>query len=308
MVDMSSLLIGNHLASPDAQAAVRTDFARAFPEDAVVFELLDRVAAVSFSNSRFLRIHSGTVSPVVFSHSDAVLAKFVSALAPGGEVLIAEPIVLDEKDSASSSLRTFGGLLLALKLSGFIDARAQSIVLLSDSEIAQIPAISAEKRILLSGKVAVLQLIAKKPNYEVGATASLPLKFAKKNQATIKEKISIWKVQADDDDLADIIGIDEDSLLTEEDLMKPSIPVDCSADSKGKKKACKNCSCGLAEIEAQEAKNEVKAAPVVTSSCGSCYLGDAFRCSSCPFLGMPSFKPGEQVQLGGNLLKDDIAV
>lgn len=139
--------------------------------------------------------------------------------------------------------------------------------------------------------------VAQKPNFDVGATRKLNFKSSQK----------VWQFDADDIQENDLINTDD--LLDDLDLKKPQMvdKFDCGTSASGKKKACKNCSCGLAEeLESEAAGVQKKNQETVKSACGSCYLGDAFRCASCPYLGMPAFKPGEKVQLSGGLAKSDL--
>ncbi|EFA85326.1 hypothetical protein PPL_02327 [Heterostelium album PN500] len=107
--------------------------------------------------------------------------------------------------------------------------------------------------------------------------------------------------------------MDENDLLSETDKnAKPSTSLDdCEVGSK--KKACKNCTCGRAEMEAAgeeppkpKLTKEMLDNPGVNSNCGSCSLGDAFRCKGCPYRGLPAFKVGEKIVLPDDFLTDDI--
>ncbi|POS78936.1 dre-2 [Diaporthe helianthi] len=117
--------------------------------------------------------------------------------------------------------------------------------------------------------------------------------------------------------------IDEDELMTEEDMNRPvQMPPECKPEPGKKRRACKDCTCGLAErIEAQDKARRAKADKDLnalklksedlneldftvqgkTGSCGSCSLGDAFRCSDCPYIGLPPFKPGEEITILNNV-------
>jgi len=137
-----------------------------------------------------------------------------------------------------------------------------------------------------------VHVVAYKPEW-AGAQTRLSLQGTGK--ATRK-----WKKKGKMESFGDLI--DEDTLLTREEAS--SRPELGTSDCSTKRKACKNCSCGRAEMEAQDTVTLDHVVPVA-SSCGNCALGDAFRCGSCPYLGMPAFQPGQTVMLQGNLLEDD---
>lgn len=188
--------------------------------------------------------------------------------------------------------------------------------------------------------------------------------------SSLSDAPSVERVLLDEDKQAKLKfldfnnGNDEDEdveMLDEEDLQLDNIsiptiqPVDCSITGTKRRKACKDCTCGLKEIEeaeearqksiqtsllskmAQSASKEAeeieerikqreeaakankdanaKSKKTIirytaddmteidftiegkTGGCNSCSLGDAFRCDSCPFLGLPAFKPGQIVTI-----------
>ena len=125
------------------------------------------------------------------------------------------------------------------------------------------------------------------------------LTLSTSSTASTKDATSFWRVEPVEDDL-----IDEDALLKEDDINDDNNIKGCGDDASGKpKRACANCSCGLAEKQAaeengntiEENKNlSVEDKLAKTGGCGGCAKGDAFRCAGCPFLGKPAFEPGQE--------------
>ncbi|KAG2158896.1 cytokine-induced anti-apoptosis inhibitor 1, Fe-S biogenesis-domain-containing protein [Suillus bovinus] len=169
------------------------------------------------------------------------------------------------------------------------------------------------------------RIVAQKPlPIAIPQPFALPLR-RKTDPAKQSSKKALWELSS-----PSTPTIDAEALLTVADRERPVPTCDpVIAGAPRRKKACKNCSCGLAELEAEEAKSgkvvlldsdnaveveagdmvksliaAAKAAPKATSSCGSCFLGDAFRCASCPYLGLPAFNPGEKVEI--DIGMDDI--
>ena len=88
--------------------------------------------------------------------------------------------------------------------------------------------------------------------------------------------------------------LDENSLLDSHLLAPPpSMSAVANKDDCSGREPCADCTCGRKD-GGSSVLLEQQQQPVASSACGKCNLGDAFRCASCPYLGKPAFKAGEE--------------
>eukprot|EP01025_Chloroclados_australasicus_P019045 TRINITY_DN20229_c0_g1_i1.p2 TRINITY_DN20229_c0_g1~~TRINITY_DN20229_c0_g1_i1.p2 ORF type:complete len:271 (+),score=30.78 TRINITY_DN20229_c0_g1_i1:63-815(+) len=158
------------------------------------------------------------------------------------------------------------------------------------------------KKLLLSGFVDINELSnddngivieCKVPEYSLGASASL------KTKTGVQQQQTKWKISTDEDDEFN----NDEQGITKEPVTVPGKGSGCGASSG--RGACKNCICGRAE-----GKGPTKLTKSMVenpqSGCGSCGLGDEFRCEGCPYKGLPKFEMGKKIELPpGFLVADD---
>eukprot|EP00038_Savillea_parva_P007416 m.169997 g.169997 ORF g.169997 m.169997 type:complete len:271 (-) comp13180_c0_seq1:586-1398(-) len=239
----------------------------------VKLEQLERLNVAQLAQSSFDEIRVGYLDPVEAVLTLDTLALLAGVLRPNGRLLLREPT---SGDATPLSTR--------LMLAGFVDITAG-------------PAQSG-----------VIEAVATKPGYEVGSAAQVQslvsLSTNTANTEPAADVAAVWQLSADDFDDDDLMADGGEGLLDSQDkALTTTAPKDSGCATK--KRACKDCTCGRAELEDAQDTGAAIAGPMPTSSCGSCYLGDAFRCASCPYLGMPAFKPGDKVALSSRQLNVD---
>eukprot|EP00735_Rhodelphis_limneticus_P010927 TRINITY_DN389_c0_g1::TRINITY_DN389_c0_g1_i1::g.7551::m.7551 TRINITY_DN389_c0_g1::TRINITY_DN389_c0_g1_i1::g.7551 ORF type:complete len:264 (-),score=50.91,sp/Q5EAC7/CPIN1_BOVIN/32.28/1e-29,CIAPIN1/PF05093.8/1.3e-23 TRINITY_DN389_c0_g1_i1:19-783(-) len=241
-----------------------------------------------------LIVHSAVESPLLKDF--LALAKVLRGNEQVSLASVTELQNLGSSSSYDSVIATFPSSSLTL------DLVASSLKVLKPNGIFQMQLtenIDATARaeissmLVLGGLMSVqeqpLALTGVKPAY---AAASVSLKKRSEPQPPT------WKVQ---------MNACSDDLINEDDLLADGIEVPkaeaCGVDGAPVKRACKNCTCGLAEKLSEPVKlsadepAEPHSHEEGKSACGNCYKGDAFRCSTCPYRGLPPFKAGEKVSI-----------
>lgn len=248
----------------------------------VCVENIERLGMANYPASCFNKIYSGCVGLATLQHDVDTVGQLTRLLTPGGQLTFVQCVSSDQDPGTMSSLVILSGLSSP-----------------STTPLSSYPNYDATVSKLNMSQAQFYCVTGVKPNFEVGA--SRLLSFAKPAAAPAKPAADVWTLEDIDDDTVELV--DDKTLLSQEDLVKPDPATLRVCGTTGKRKACKDCSCGLRE-ELDAGKEPSK--KDFTSSCGSCYLGDAFRCASCPYLGMPAFNPGDKITLSNRQLNPDI--
>ena len=254
-------------------------------------ENIHRLKISGHQPESFIKINSGARFPHTVQHDIDSLDLIGKLAKPEAKITIVQAV------GNGNGLISASKLVNQIKLAGLITVQEpKTLKSLNSNQLKTI------REILSIAEADIFQIVrigCSSPSFTSGSAK--PLSFAQKiKKPEKKPKKKVWSLADMYDDDVDLI--DQDELLDEEDMAKPDQATLRVCGTTGKRKACKDCSCGLAEEITNGGEITTKS---VNSSCGSCYLGDAFRCASCPYLGMPAFKPGEKIQLSQRQLKAD---
>lgn len=290
------LILWKQLVPPEAlQNLVESLQSQVGKSGRIAVENVDRLTLSGHHPSTFDIILSGVIpqSPIV--HDSELLTEIIRLLKPSGNLVLHEPT---SKQEETLLLKTVEKLTSTLKICGFVKISNGTKVELTSSVIQDI-----QRALKLETNLQLTEIVCSKPEFELGSACQLPLGLTPKTVKVDENAAKVWTLSADD--ALDEELIDSDLLLDEDDLKKPDPSTLKVCGTTGKRKACKNCSCGLADELNAANIGAVKTA-AQASACGNCSLGDAFRCASCPYLGMPPFKPGEKIALSERQLQADI--
>jgi hypothetical protein len=186
-------------------------------------------------------------------------------------------LVVGEGASASNDA-LWASALHALVPGGTLFAKFPAGISINETQVKDLLVLSGFVSATTSLGAGGLVMQAARPSWKPALALPLAKKKKKQEQA--------WEL------------VDEESLLED----------DCAGTLTGtgndlapvvKKKACKNCSCGLKELESAPVRLDVAPDNINEDArgCGSCAKGDAFRCGDCPYLGLPTFTPGTKPEI-----------
>ncbi|ETO18605.1 anamorsin [Reticulomyxa filosa] len=257
---------------------------------------LDKTELSKLQSDRYDMICGVTNVP----YPPELLVHILRVLKPGGTIAIQLPSSADMKRSL-----LFGGF-----------ENIQQIDVSSSKQIEEAPSevqfIGTKPQIRMTA--AKLTLKAKPTSNGTSANSESEHKQNSEQTKTTTDTATsgngakVWSFNPTQ--IADIGLEDEDALLDHETekVVIPKTSVKENCDVTTSRKPCKNCTCGRAEKWKKEQQNATNQdSKPAESACGKCHLGDAFRCASCPYLGMPAFDPaktGDAVKL--SLATDDI--